>query len=171
MEEIYFAPYTIEEMKGIINSMVENAFIDGAIEKEAIDCLAKYTVDKNGDVRIVRKTLIKAGKMAQNLGDRKVEKKHIISKLNRTQYAKTLSILNELSKQEKFILKLIPKKGTFYPQFYKFYKSTDGPLGNRMLRNYIEKFHKLNLITMDKKMGKAYFITLNAPKDILFEES
>jgi Cdc6-like AAA superfamily ATPase len=149
--------------------MTENAFYNGAVDKEAIEFLANYTVDKNGDVRIVLKSLLKSGKLAQSLGDGKVEKKHIISKLNRTQYAKTINVLKNLSKQEKFILRLIPKKGTYYPQFYRFYKSTDGPLGDRMLRNYMEKFQKLRLITMDKKMGRAYFITLNAPKEVLFE--
>ena len=169
LEEINFAPYTQDEMKDIIKMMTENGFKDGVVNKEAIEFLANYTVSKNGDVRIVQKTLLKSGKLARNLGEKKVEKKHILSNINRTRYATTIGILNDLTKHEKFILKLIPKKGAYYPQFYKFYKSTDGSLGDRMLRNYMDKFHKLRLITMDKKMGKTYFITLNAPKDILFE--
>jgi len=39
-----------------------------------------------------------------------------------------------------------------------------------MLRNYIEKFCKLKLINMERKgVGGSYFITLNTPKDVLFE--
>jgi cell division control protein 6 len=170
VEEIYFSPYTLDEMQEIITEMVENAYNEGTITKEAIEFLAKYTVGKNGDVRIARKTLLKSGKLAQNIGDGKVEKRHIVSKLNRTKYAKTISVLGDLSKQERFILRLIPAKGTYYPQFYQFYKSTDGPLGDRMLRNYLGKFQKIRLINMERKMGKPYFITLNAPKDILFED-
>jgi cell division control protein 6 len=169
LEEIYFSPYTRDEMLEIIKIMGENAFSDGVLEKEAIEFLAKYTVGKNGDVRIARKTLLKAGKMAQNLGDGKVEKKHSMSKLNRTQYAKIISVLSELSKQEKFILSLIPKKGTYYPQLYQFYKSTDGSLSDRTLRNYMEKFRRLKLVNMDRKMDRTFFITLNAPKEVLFE--
>ena len=94
-----------------------------------------------------------------------------MSQLNKTQYAKTISMLGDLSKQERFILRLIPAKGTYYPKLFQFYKSIDGPLGDRMLRNYLERFSKLKLINMERKMGKPYFITLNAPKDVLFEGS
>jgi cell division control protein 6 len=170
VEEIYFAPYTLDEMRGIIKEIVENAFHEGVASKEAVEFLAKYIAGKNGDVRIARKTLLKSGKLASNIGNDKVDKKHIMSQLNRTKYAKTISVLGDLSKQERFILRLIPAKGTYYPQFYQFYKSTDGPLGDRMLRNYLVKFQKIRLINMERKMGKPYFITLTTPKDILFEK-
>jgi cell division control protein 6 len=171
VEEIYFTPFTIDEVRDIVNDMVEKAFHEDVVTKESIDFLSKYTANKNGDVRIARKILFKSGKLARDAGDRNVEKKHIMSKLNRTKYAKNLSVLRNLSKQERFILRLIPKKGAYYPQFYQFYKSTDGPLGDRMLRNYLEKFRKVRLINMERKMGKPYFIKLNAPKDVLFEGS
>jgi hypothetical protein len=57
-------------------------------------------------------------------------------------------MINALSNREKFILKLIPKEGTLYPELYRVYRSTDGQLSDRMLRNYVERFSKLKLINM-----------------------
>jgi len=172
VEEIYFNPYTQEELKTIIKAKVEEAFKEGVVEKEVIDFLAKYTFEKKGDVRIVKQTLLCSGDLAINLDDKRVELCHVKEKLNRTSHAKSIRLINELSQHEQFILKLIPNQGTYYPKLYDFYKSTDGKLGDRMFRNYIERFYKLKLINIEKKgVGGSYFITLNTPKNVLFEIS
>jgi hypothetical protein len=111
-----------------------------------------------------------SGELTSDAGGEKVCVEHIKEILNRTKHAKAISLINALSNQEKFILRLIPKKGTFYSELYQLYKSTDGRLGDRMLRNYVERFSKLKLINMERKgVGNSYFITLNMPKDVLFE--
>jgi hypothetical protein len=95
---------------------------------------------------------------------------HIRKHLDKSRHATTRKVLGELSKQERFILRLIPNKGIYYPQFYRFYKSTDGRLGDRMLRNYMDRFSKLKLISMKRKgVTGSYFITLNTPKEVFFE--
>jgi Cdc6-like AAA superfamily ATPase len=172
VEEIYFNPYTQEELKSIIKTKAEDAFKYGVVDKEAIDYLAKYTFEKKGDMRIVKQTLLCAGDLAINLDDKKIDLYHVKEKLNRTRHAKSIRMINQLSQHEKFILKLIPNQGTYYPKLYNFYKSTDGKLGDRMFRNYIERFYKLRLINIEKKgVGGSYFITLNTPKNVLFEIS
>ena len=135
----------------------------------AIDFLSEHTADKRGDVRIARETLLRSGELVINSGDKKVELKHIKEKLNMAKHTKAISVISELSTHEKFILRLIPKEGVHYPQFYRFYKSTDGKLGNKMLRNYMKRFSKLKLVNMQRRgVGDSYFITLNMPKDVLF---
>lgn len=172
LEEIHFRPYTKEEMKEIIQARVEAAFQEGVVTREAVEYLAEYTAERKGDVRIARETLLRAGELARKSGDEKVTLRHIKETLTRSKYAKTMRILSELSKTERFILKLIPDQGVYYPEFYRFYKSTDGRLGDRMFRNYLHKFRRLKLINMERKgIGGSYFITLNAPKEILFEIS
>ena len=172
LREISFNPYTREEMKEIVEAKVEAAFQEDVVDKEAIDFLAEFTVEKKGDVRVARETLMRAGDLARKLGEEKVEVKHIKENLGKSKHAKSIGLIKELSKQERFILKLIPKQGVHYPQFYNFYRSTDGRLGDRMLRNYMERFSKLKLINMERKgVGGSYFITLNTPKDVLFEVS
>jgi len=169
LREISFNPYTKEQMCEIVKAKVEGAFHEDVVDKEAIDYLAEFTAQKKGDVRVARETLLRAGELARKSGDSKVGVKHIRERLNRTRHTKAISVINELTKRERFILRLIPEKGTYYPQLYKFYKSTDGQLGDRMFRNYIERFSKFNLINMERKgVGGSYFITLNTPKDVLF---
>jgi cell division control protein 6 len=172
LREISFNPYTKEQMCEIVKARVEGAFHEDVVDKEAIDYLAEFTAQKKGDVRVARETLLRAGELARKSGDSKVGVKHIRERLNRTRHAKAICIINKLTKRERFILRLIPNKGTYYPQLYKFYKSTDGQLGDRMLRNYMEKFLKLKLINMERKGASgSYFITLNTPKNVLFEVS
>lgn len=172
LREISFNPYTREQMREIVKARVEDAFHEDVVDKEAIDYLAEFTALKKGDVRVARETLLRAGELARKSGEPKVEVKHIRERLNRTRHVKAISVINELSRRERFILRLIPNKGMHYPQLYRFYKSTDGRLGDRMFRNYIERFSKLKLINMERKgVGGSYFITLNTPKDVLFEIS
>ena len=156
-------------MKEIIVSMVEDAFHEDTITKEAINYLSKYIVRKGGDIRIARKTLMKSAKLATNKGDKKIDTAHVASYVDKAQYAKSVSMIEDLSSHEKFILRLIPKKGTNYPNLFKFYKKIDGPLEDRMVRNYLQNLQRLKLINMEKRMGNNYFITLIAPKDVLFE--
>ena len=159
-------------MKKIISAKVEEAFHENVVDKESMDYLAEFTVEMKGDVRIVRETLIRAGELASDSVDKKMNIKHIKEKLNRTKHAKAISVISRLSKQERFILRLIPEKGMHYSQLYRIYRSTDGRLGDRMFRNYVNRFSRLKLINMERKgVGSSNFITLNTPKDVLFDNS
>ncbi|KYK34793.1 MAG: hypothetical protein AYK22_04785 [Thermoplasmatales archaeon SG8-52-3] len=170
--EIPFAKYTKDEMREIINARVREAFRENSVDREAVEYLADFTAEKKGDVRVARETLIRAGELANKIEGKRVHIAHVKEILNKTRHAKAISVINGLSNHEKFILKLIPKDGTFYPNLYRLYKSTDGNLGDRRLRNYVERFSRLNLISMERKgADSSYFITLNMPKDFLFEIS
>lgn len=172
LKEFYFQPYTFEEMKDIIKARADEAFHEGIMDDEPMDYLARFTVNKNGDVRIVRETLMRAGESAKHSGDQKVRVKHIKERLNQSQHARSISVINSLTNQERFILRLIPKEGAYYQDLYRIYQSTDGRFGDRMLRNYMERFRKLRLISLERKgVGGSYFITLNTPKEVLFEIS
>lgn len=171
LEEIAFTPYTKKEMTEIITERVDAAFRQGMVAKEAINYLAEFTAEQKGDVRIARETLLRAGDIARKTG-RKMEIHNLKEILEKTQHANTTALLSKLSEKERFILKLIPDQGIQYPQLYDFYKTTDGQLGDRMFRNYVEKFAKLKLINMERTgIGGSYFITLNTPKEVLFEIS
>lgn len=171
LETIAFNPYTKKEMTEIIKARVEAAFHEGTVTKEAIDALAEFTAEHKGDVRVARETLLRAGDLARKSRG-KVEIRHIREILKKTQHARFTTMLSSLSERERFILKLIPDQGVHYPQLYDFYRTTDGQLGDRMFRNYVEKFARLRLINMERKgNGGSYFITLNTPKEVLFEIS
>ncbi len=172
LREISFSTYTKDEMKEIINARVDEAFRENVIDEDAVDYLAKFTTEKKGDVRIARETLIRAGELAGTTSNEKVHIYHVKEILDKTRHARAIDVLKSLSKRERFILRLIPAKGTHYPQLYRLYKSTDGKLGDRMLRNHLQKFHNLKLVKMERRgVGGSYFITLNTPKDVLFEIS
>lgn len=171
VEYIHYRPYDFEEMREIIKARVEAAFQPDVVENEAVDYLARHTAEKGGDVRIARETLLQAGDMAKKKRDDKVRVEHIEAVLNLTRFAKNQSMISKLSEQEKAILKLIPEKGISYPDFSHFYEQYyPESIKNRMLRNYLEKFAKLNLIGLERRgAGGAYWITLNVPRKVLEE--
>ncbi len=172
LKEIFFRPYNLEEMRDILEAKVQEAFHEGAIEKEVVEYLASFTVEKKGDVRIARETLRRAGELVRESGSRKIEIQHIEKILNKSQHAGSLCRIAALSYHERFILNLIPKSGAYFPEICQLYRSIEGALGDRMIRNYMDRFHRLNLISMEKKgVGGSYFITLNTPKEALFELS
>ncbi|MBU0496477.1 MAG: AAA family ATPase [Candidatus Thermoplasmatota archaeon] len=170
LKEIVFAPYTKEQMKEIVVARVEAAFRENSITGEAVDYLSEATVERKSDVRIVRETLLRAGELVCESGDVKLEVDHVRSEIGMAGHAKVISMVNALSQRERFILRLIPKGGTSYPDFYRLYRATDNHIGDRMLRNYMEKFRRLKLVSMETKgIGGSYFITPNLPKDVLFD--
>lgn len=172
LREISFTPYTKDQMKEIVEARIQDAFNANVINKRAIDYLAEFTSENKSDMRIARETLIRAGELANSSGNKIVHLGHIKEILNLTRHAKAISVVNALSNQEKFILKLIPKKGVFFPDLFRIYRSTDGNLGDRMLRKHVARFSRLKLVNMERRGNdNSYFITLNMPKDVLFEES
>lgn len=172
LKEIVFNPYSKEHMRGIIKSKINEAFFDNIVDMDVVEFLTDFTIKKKGDIRIIRESLRRAGELAKNSDDKKVDLRHIKKFLSITEHAKASSIINELNQHEKFILNLIPKNGTFFPALYQFYKQTDGHLGDRMFRNHIDRFSKLNLIKIENKgVGGSQFITLNTPKEVLYEDS
>lgn len=170
VKEIPFRQYTKQEMKEIIQSRIDEAFGEDNVDDEAIDFLADFTVKKRGDVRVARETVIRAGEYASESGGERLTLNHLREKLNMTEHAKAISVIRNISEREKFLLKMIPEKGITYPKFYKIFRELDGGIGDRMLRNYMERLHKLNLINMEQTgVGGRQYISLNTPKDILFK--
>lgn len=171
LEHIPYRPYSFEEMREIIKVRVEAAFQDGVVEKEAINFLARLTAERGGDVRIARETLLQAGELAKKKRYERITVEHIRSVLKSSSFAKSNSMISKLSEKERSILKLVPEKGITYPDFYNFYKKYNpDSIKDRMLRNYLEKLAKLNLIKMERRgIGGAYWITLNVPRKILEE--
>jgi cell division control protein 6 len=170
LKEFNFSPYTKQELREIVKSRMDDAFSEWAFDWDVIDFLAEFTREKQGDVRVARETLIPAGETAIKSGDRKVTVEHLKENLNMTQYAKPISVIRNISERERFILKMIPEKGIVYPKFYRIFRQLNGSVGDRMLRNYMGRLEKLNLIKVEQNgVGGRQIISLNTPKDVLFD--
>ncbi len=109
-------------MKEIIRVRVEFALQKGVADEEAIDYLAEVATEMGGDVRIARETLLRAGELAKKGGKYKVTVEHIKNALAESQFAKTKTIVEQLSSKERKIISLIPENGIFYPEFYELYR-------------------------------------------------
>jgi cell division control protein 6 len=171
MEEVSFQPYSYEEMREIIKARVDAAFQPGVVSEGVISLLAELTSERGGDVRIARETLLQAGELARKQGDERLREEHIRAAISGSKFAKIQALISQLTEHERFILRLIPEKGISYPEFSRFYRENyPRAVGDRMLRNYMEKLSRLKLISLERKgMGGSYFINLNVPRKLLFE--
>ncbi len=169
VEEIPYRAYTLDEMKEIIRMRVEFAFQKGVVDEEAMDYLAEVATEMGGDVRIARETLLRAGELAKKDGKFKVTVDHIKNALAESQFAKTKSMVEQLSSKERKIISLIPENGIFYPEFYELYRKVyPSGVRDRMLRYYLERLARYGLISMERRgVGGSYFIRLNVPRKVL----
>jgi len=65
---IEFKPYTVEELREILDDRVEKAFQPGAVQPEAIEQIAEEVAESGGDCRDALERLLQAGRQASKEG-------------------------------------------------------------------------------------------------------
>jgi cell division control protein 6 len=150
VEEIEFKPYTIQEMKDILQERIKHALHAG-VENAALLLMANHGVKKGGDVRIGLECLLKAGRQAEKENSTRIKVEHV-RKILPNEKAKPRILKERISDVEKTILKILEKveklqSGKLYE---KYCKKVDRPLTQRMFRNYINHLAKIGLIKIKK---------------------
>lgn len=76
-EEIVFPPYTVEQLKQILNERANLAFTENSITEGSINLCAALAGTEHGDARRAVDLLRVAGEIAEREGARQVEEKHV----------------------------------------------------------------------------------------------
>lgn len=71
--EMVFAPYTTQQLQGILDQRVKMGFVDGAVHESAINLAAAIAAGETGDARYALKLILKAGEIADEEGKGKVK--------------------------------------------------------------------------------------------------
>ncbi len=167
-EDIEFKSYSHVEMKDILEERAKNAF--HSYDSVIITLCANHAVKKRGDVRIGLQCLLKAGRMAEEQGAKRVEVEQMKAVIKAVGEVKADILKDKLNNHEKLLLEALSdgKKytsGELYNRYNEIVKDRFGekhsiePVTDRSLRDFVNHLNDVGLIEMsEKKVGKSRLI-------------
>jgi len=158
VEEIEFNPYSLIEMKDILEERAKYAFFK--FEKGVTLLAANHAVKKGGDVRIGLECLLKAGRLAESRGEGEVKVEHVKEVLREVKEVKFEILKEKMSNVEKVILQILEEKKRLtskelYEECKKRIKVAD-----RTIRNYLCELRKIGVVKFKKMKGDKGRIVL-----------
>jgi len=154
IEEIEFKPYSLEEMKDILEERAKLAFF--SVEKGVVLLAANHAVKKGGDVRVGLECLLKAGRIAERENANLVKVEHLKKVLKEVKRVKPRILRERLNESEKEILKILEeeKRNFTSGELYRIYSSkAKNPVSERSFRNYLNHLASIGLIKIRKAKG------------------
>lgn len=154
IEEIEFKPYTLDEMKKILEDRIRLAF--HSVEQGVVLICANHALENGGDVRIGLQCLQKAGRIAENENSNKLRVEHVKKVLSQVRKVKPEILKEKISKNEKKILEVLGnKRNVLSVDLYREYSSkVSDPVTNRVFRKYIGHLAEAGLITVRERKRK-----------------
>ena len=121
-EELVFPPYTVEELKGILNERSKEGFYDGVVKEVAINLCAAMAGSEHGDARRAVDLLRVAGEVAEREGANAVDEKHIRIAEQKIEQDTASEALRSLAVHEKIIVYsvMLSQKGSTGDIFDKY---------------------------------------------------
>lgn len=151
MDDIEFKPYSLAEMKDILQERVKHAVY--SVEDGVVLLAANRAVQKGGDVRVGLQCLFKAGRIAEQENSDKIKVAHIKNVLKEIKEIKPEILKEKVSDEEKIILEILNdgkiwKSGELYE---KYCESVKDPVSDRSFRDCVNHLGEVNLIKIRKR--------------------
>jgi len=148
IQEIEFKPYTIVEMKNILQNRAKLAFHPGVVGEGIILLAANHAVSNGGDVRIGLECLKKAGRKAEEKCSDKVKIEHMKEVIANVRAVKPKIIEEKLNFIEKTILEILDEKGELISgKLYDEYrKRVKEPISLRGFREYVNHLEQIGMV-------------------------
>lgn len=154
IEEIEFKPYSLEEMKKILEDRLKLAF--HAVEQGVILICANHALENGGDVRIGLQCLQKAGRIAESENSNKLKVEHVKNVLVQVKKVKPGILKEKISDNEKKILEVLGnRRNVLSADLYREYSSKiSDPITDRAFRECIDHLSSVGLVTVrERKRG------------------
>lgn len=150
-DEIEFKPYTLEEMKDILQERVEHAF--ASVENGVVALAANHAVKNGGDVRIGLQVLQRAGRIGEGEDANKLKVSHVREVLKEVGRVKPEILKENISEKEREVVKVVEKVGeSSFSNLYKAYcKKVRNPVSERMFQDYVKHLGEIGLINVSKE--------------------
>jgi len=163
IEELEFKPYTLQEMKDILQKRCEEAFRQPVEEGVVLLC-ANHAISRGGDVRVGLECLRKASRIAEDENSDKITVKHVRQILSEVKSVKLNLMKEKLEGVEKNIVGLLEGKELTSNQLYDEYVKNFGKISSNALRKHVKHLESIGLvrvkITREGNRGRKYFISL-----------
>jgi len=165
VEEIEFKPYSLEEMKDILNERCKNAFKPGVVEEGVVLLCANHAVKRGGDVRVGLECLRKAARVCEEEDSDKLRVKHVKKILNEVRAVKLNLMKENLKGVEKNIIDLLSGKDKMSSlELYEKYVNEYGKMSRYGLMKHVNHLKKIGLIKTKEVRkgvrGKKFLIRL-----------
>jgi cell division control protein 6 len=106
-KEMVFPPYNAEELRAILKSRVELAFVPGSVSDSAINLAAAIAAQESGDARTAVMLLLRAGEIAENKKLKKVTDVEVQKAKKKVEEDIIFNMISTLPEQQQLVLKAI----------------------------------------------------------------
>jgi len=180
--KIVFPPYSVDQLKDILDERAKDAFDEGVLEEGVIPYCAAITAQNGGDARRALNLLRMAADVAERNGDEKITEAHIRYAKNEMEKDAVNEVVKSLNSQLKLVLMSIiwnTEKGQsvmITGDVYTTYKNICEITGNsvvtqRRVADMISELDMLGLIHARVKSfgraGRTKEIELSVSKEII----
>jgi len=168
-ETIAFNPYSVSQLKDVLNERRDFAFLPGAVEKESIALAAAHAAKFGGDARIAIEALLKAGRLAEKQNSEFLRPLHLQSVFENIEERPLQKAGPFLSEHERLILGLVPAIGKISSGelFEKFCSASDSEMTQRRFRSIVSRLETMHLLecsfTGKGARGRTRMICLKQP--------
>jgi cell division control protein 6 len=154
-EEIVFNPYTVDQLRQILQERAKLSFIEGAISEAAVNLCAAMAGREHGDARKAIDLLRVAAELAEREGTIKVDEKHVRASEDRIERDAPFVALKNAPAHHKLVILAIIKStngttGKVYDIYLSLCKHTEQkPLTQRRMTQIINELDLLGLVSTD----------------------
>ncbi len=172
-EEMVFNPYSIEQLRQILNERSKTAFSEGAVTAAAINLSSAVAGREHGDARKAIDLLRVAAEIAERQNAPKVDEKHVRAAQEKIERdAPYVLLKNAPAHMKLVILAVMKSKDGFTGDVYDIYTSLckhadQDPLTQRRITQMISKLDLLGLLATDVvnqgRYGRSQKIKIKIP--------
>jgi len=154
--DIYFPPYSEEEVRTIISERVMQGFYPGVISAEMVSLVVAQTL-KGGDLRVGIDLLKRAALSAERKAKRAIERDDICGAYLMSQYLHLSFSLKSLKAEEREIIKRLAelakdKKDMIAGEVYKTIRESN-EISYTRFYEMVKKFDQMRLIDLEYRSG------------------
>jgi cell division control protein 6 len=178
-EEMVFNPYTVEQLRQILQERSKIAFNDGAISDGVINLCAAMAGREHGDARKAITLLRVAAELAERENTAKIEEGHVRSAEEKIEKDTNYVIVKNAPLHSKIVILAIAKSkngntGEVYNLYSALCKQADHePLTQRRVTQIVSELDLQGIVSTDivnqGRYGRSQRITLSIPMDTLRE--
>lgn len=172
-EELVFNPYTVEQLREILQERAGIAFSENAISSGAVNLCAAMAGREHGDARKAIDLLRISAELAEREGAAKVDEKHVRIGEDRMEEGVSTRALKNLPTQNKLVVIAVMKSkngttGEVYDTYLSLCKHAEQkPLTQRRMTQIVSELELLGLIATDiinqGRHGRSQKIKITIP--------
>ncbi|MGI0024545.1 MAG: Cdc6/Cdc18 family protein [Nitrososphaera sp.] len=173
-EETVFNPYTVDQLRQILQERAKLAFTDGAASDAAINLCAAVAGREHGDARKAIDLLRVAAELAEREGAGRVDEKHVKAAQDKIEKDAPYEVLKNSPTHTKLVMLAVMRAkngstGEVYSLYSSICKMKDqDPLTQRRMTQIISELDLLGLVSTDVvsqgRYGRSQKITLTIPQ-------